>query len=249
MTPGQQVLVSVLFGFFMSAGAAAKDTKPGQESVAPFKLRPAELLLSVSAEGVPSNMVCEPEVLATLCPVLTSAVSGWKFVPGKRSSQPTAMNVEMTLFLVAVPTTGGFGVQATSASIDLAPPLAQGAIAPSPRKFKPAPKYPMEDLRAGRTGTVILELLLQPGSDVPRIGQSWLDGKPADRHKTLVVAAQDAAKRWKIDHAPEQLSLCMPVSFVLDKPAARPEPEPCRPTYADEFAPPALITNVTDVTF
>ena len=243
----------IALGFALAAicppALALVETTGSDASAKGTTLKPSILSVSVGADGTPVSVACKPEVAQFLCPILVKAVSGWKFSPGQRAGVPAAMYIALTLDLVAVPKPGGFGVRATGSSIEVAAMLADGTLAPSQTGLSP-PRYPPEENRLGRTGSVLLELLLQPDSDVPRIGKAWFNGGPPRTHNPFVIAATAAAAGWKINHVPEQQSVCVPVDFFLSRRIPRDrEKEPCKPTYAAGFAPPTLITKVESAVF
>lgn len=218
------------------------------EKVSAKVLAPAALSLSVGADGTPSNVACGPEVVPSIGPLLVRAISAWKFAPGQRDKVATAMSATLSLNLALVPKQGGYGLQATRATLKPAMPPTAGASGPVQRKHTP-PRYPRDEQLSGRTGLVVLELLLQAGSDVPRIGQTWFDGEPATVSNGLVKAAMDVAQHWQIEHMPEQVGLCVPVAFTLHEPIALNGSDPCKDTYVPGFAPPTLITDATKAAF
>jgi hypothetical protein len=213
-------------------------------------LAPAKLIISVEVDGKPSNIQCRPDIGTTLCPLLVRSVSTWRFVPGTRANVATVMDVEMSLSLAAVEKADGYGVRASRASLmPLTPRMRSKFLLSEDRSFTP-PRYPLRDQMAGRWGLVMLELLLQPDSDVPQIGRMWFNGKPANERTAMVKAAVDAANSWPIDHVPEQLSHCMPIAFAIDEqPKLANGTEPCKSTYVEGFAPPTLITDATSASF
>ena len=172
MRPTQLVLAGLWIAL-ASAAAAAPDTTSS------IVLDPAKLTLSITADGSPADVACNPKVTPAICPILLRAVSAWKFKPGQRDGHATAMNVDLTLNIAAVPKAGGYGIQATRSDLRLSPPSVAGALAPDFLLPLTPPRYPLNDQMASRAGLVVLELLLQPGSDQPRIGQIWLVSKPA----------------------------------------------------------------------
>ena len=212
----------------------------------PFVLDAAKLSLTVSAEGRAKDVACDAKVEANLCSMLQRAVPGWKFTPGQRAGVASEMEINMTLSLVAVPKAGGFGVQATYAWLEPSSDVSDGNVGLDSRRLNP-PVYPFDAMRRGRTGVVIVELWFQPGSEVPRVGKIWFKGQPAKPKNEFVAATLVAVSKWKIrPGTPEQLSFCVPVEYTLGGPVGNPQGSaPCVPTYADGFAPPKLLTDVT----
>ena len=234
-----------LAGLLLAVPAAAMASP---EKVSAKVLAPAQMSLSVGADGTPSNVACGPEVAPSICPLLVRAVSAWKFAPGQRDEAATAMSATLSLNLALVPKQGGYGLQATRATLNPALPPASGTITPVLRRLTP-PIYPRDSQIRGRTGHVVLELLLQAGSEVPQIGQVWFDGEPATGRNELVKAAMDAAQQWRIEHIPEQVAVCVPVEFSLHEPIAQRGSDPCKDTYLPGFTPPTLITDATSAAF
>lgn len=240
--------LTLLFVAF-SIGAAAAEEKLGANGK-PIWLDPTELLMKVSADGSPMDASCAPTVAPTICPLLLRVVPDWKFSPGLRAGVATEMEVSLTLYLVAVPKPGGFGLQSIRSWTNVKSGLVGSAIDPETRRINP-PRYPTDNLRKGRTGIVVMELWPQPGSDYARVGQVWFDGKPSSRRNDFVAATLDAAAKWKVNRgSAEQLSFCVPVEYTLDKkPRGGMDDTPCVATYVDGFAPPKLITDVAKASF
>lgn len=240
--------VALLLGTFPHAASAAEERKGANGK--PIWLDPAELLMRVAPDGSPKDVRCAPTVASTICPSLLRVVPNWKFTPGLRAGVATEMDISLTLYLVAVPKPGGFGLQSIRGRTDVKSGLVGSAIDPETQRFNP-PRYPGEHLRKGRTGIVVMEIWPQPDSDYPRFGQVWFDGKPSSRKNDFVTATLDAAAKWKLKRgSPEQLSFCEPVEYTIEKnPHAGMDDTPCVASYVEGFAPPKLITDASKASF
>lgn len=230
----------------------AAPAQPAEQKGA--RLSPASLSLRIDADGNQSELACGPTVAAALCPVLTKAVSRWKFAPGKRNGAPAAIDVWLTLYLVAVEKPGGFAVQATSAYLSLRDANANiSGVEPSSRALNP-PSYPREEQRRGIGAFVVVEISRQPGSPHPLIGAAWRDGHPADASDPFVRASRAAIINWELEPWPaERVSTCVTMEFTVDKPrfdaGQLPDKRPCVDRYADGLALPKLLTDPATASF
>ena len=170
--------LTLLLGAF-SYAAPAVEEKLGANGK-PIWLDPAQLLMKVSTDGSPKDVSCAPTVAPTICPVLLRVVPTWKFTPGLHAGVATEMEISLTLYLVAVPKPGGFGLQSVRGWTYVKSGLVGSAVDPETRRLNP-PRYPGDHLRKGRTGIVVMELWHQPDSHYARVGQVWFDGKPSSR--------------------------------------------------------------------
>ena len=231
-----------------AGSVAVAGTEKAEDNTKPFLLNPAMLTLTVAADGTPKDPTCGPKVEATICPIVLRAVPKLKFTPGKRDGVATAMDINLTLGLVAVPKPGGFGVQATQAWVVTRTEMTDANISFQSRRLNP-PIYPRNSLMRGKTGVVIVELWPQPDSEFLRVGKIWFQGKPTNLHNEFVTATLNAVAKWTINRgAPEQLSFCVPVEFTLGGPVTVPQPAtPCEATYVEGYAPPKLLTDVAQV--
>jgi hypothetical protein len=217
----------------------------------PVPLQPSKLTLSIDSQGKPSDVACAEDVAEPICSVLVRAVSQWEFSPGRISGANAAMDAWLTLTMEALPRDDGFGLRAVDAK--LGHKTAAG-FAPyidfESRRLNP-PQYPAEELKQGLAGTAVLELWHQPGTDLPRIGKVWFDGRPANNRDRLAQAAVRAAKAWRLMRGnPNQLSLCLPVAFYSSSPSAvSMDTAPCQPTFVEGYALPVLLTDVTTALF
>lgn len=216
------------------------------------ELAPVSLSMRVNADGTPSGVACGPTVAPELCPVLTQAVSRWRFAPGQRDFAPAAIDIWLGLNLVAIRKAEGFSIQATRAGISPRNPGAAGDIEPESRSMNP-PAYPRDEMRRGKAAVVVLELSPQPGSPHPLVQQAWVGGKPAASGDPFVKASREAVAKWVLGGMPpEQLSTCTTIEFMFDAPKsgrARPDTAPCVPTYKDGFALPKLLTDPLTASF
>jgi hypothetical protein len=238
-------LACVLLAGTSSAGAAGQKGTP---------LSPVSMSLRINPDGSQSNLACGPTVAAALCPVLTKAVSRWKFAPGKRAGAPAAIDVWLGLRLAAVEKPGGFAIQATSAHVDLRNASWDvSGIDPNSRRLHP-PTYPREELRRGKGALVIVEISRQPGSPHPLPGATWVDGRPDDGRNPFVKASRDAIVTWELEPWPaERLTACVPMEFTTGTPKSgtggRPDTKPCVDRYADGLVLPTLQTDPTTAAF
>lgn len=211
------------------------------------RLEPTQLAMTIGADGRAQAVECVSENAKRLCAMLTRAVSSWTFEPGKREGAPTAVDVFMDLTMVAVPQSSGFAVQAVDAELSLRGPTEQ-AITP----FVP-PTYPPQSQIRGETGTVDLEVTIEPGRPTYRVGRLWFNGEGVSnrRRNLLVAAAARAAELQPVRSPPPELvSECVQYVFTL-----QPGPDPgvpdkaCKDAYVPGFTPPALLTRVAEATF
>lgn len=219
------------------------------------KLAPVSLSMRINADGSPSEVACGPTIVPAICPVLMNAVSRWRFAPGQRDSAPSAIDIWLSLDLVAIRKPGGFSIQATHADVQ---PRSGGAvdeqIRPETRLLNP-PRYPDRENRLGKEAVVIVELSPQPGSPHPLVGQVWVGGKPARPRDPFVKATISAVANWELAAMPaEQLSTCVPVEFKTEAPKStgaisRPSTAPCVSRYSAGFAPPKLLTDPLTASF
>lgn len=217
------------------------------------ELAPVSLSMRVNPDGALSGVACGPTVAPTLCPMLSKAVSRWKFAPGQRDSAPAAIDIWLTLDLVAIRKSEGFSIQATRAAV-FPRSAADGEIKPETRFLNP-PIYPKEEMRRRKGAVVIMELSPQPGSPHPLIGQAWVGGKPARPGDPFVQATRIAVAKWELAALlAEQLSTCVSVEFTLSAPkptAGRPplDTAPCVSRYRDGFVLPKLLTDPLTAAF
>ena len=151
------------------------------------RLYPIALTLSVDALGKVSKLACKPTVPESLCPAMVRTVSAWKFAPGLVAGQPTAMDAVLTLNLLATRKGEGFELHAADASILQAAPAVLASALAEPRQQTP-PRYPPDEMRKGSHGTVVIELLIVPGSDTPRVGSTWFDHELKPGYRTGLPA-------------------------------------------------------------
>ena len=212
------------------------------------RLQPAPILLTVGSDGKATQLSCANTVVEAVCPVLTRAVAGWSFTPATQDGIPAAVPVVLTLDLVATPKAGGFALTAAGSRIDLRTLVVDGTPFES---RTPPPKYPVDALRRGRGATVELELWADPGAKTWRVGKLWLDGKPSSGREPFSQAAATAARQWPVRPLPpQQRSYCTVIDFQPGtKPPPAKQPAFCRHSYQDGFVPPALLTDVTAVSF
>lgn len=221
------------------------------------RLKPVDFTLAVGVDGGVSDVHCGKTVTEVVCNVVSKAIEGWRFEPGRRNDAPAAMQIKLTLDMELVAQGEQFALRATDSRVDLAPLVRpEGGL-----KGMSPPRYPPEAQRAGAMGIIELELWQDPGAKTYRVGQDWPTVQPHSSRGMLSKAARDAASRWKIPpHAPEQLSICTFVTFSVaaSTSAATPGEPPkirtplkgeCVPTYAGGFAPPKLLTDVRQATF
>lgn len=213
-------------------------------------LKPSTLTLSVDAEGKPSKVACAGNLAEPMCSILVRAVSRWEFAPARIAGANVAMDSRLVLTMEATPTAGGFGIRAIGAHLNQVTAVAdESFIQPESRRLSP-PRYPLEEQIRGVTGTVVLELWRQPETDVPRIGKAWFNQKPAGKRHRLAQSTIDAAKAWRLTPGnPNQLSLCIPVEFLLDKSKPTLDTTPCKPTFVEGYAPPTLVTDWASAVF
>lgn len=217
-----------------------------------LRLKPLPLELVVTREGKAVDIKCPEQSNAAICQAVVKGVSGWSFVPGRRDSAATDMPVRLVLQIDAIPGEGGYQLKSRQAVIQLPGSAKESSEAWMEARRKAKPVYPSDELRRGTSAIVTLELWLQPDSNLPRIGQTWLNhGSPGQRNR-FVDAATAAASKWPLDYlAPEQKSICMNIEFSLGSPTDRHDAEtkPCEPSYIDGFSPPKLLTDALGATF
>jgi hypothetical protein len=217
-------------------------------------LVPVSMSLRVNADGSQSDLACGPTVVAELCPVLRKGISGWAFAPGLRDGAPAAIDVWLSLQLVAIEKPGGFAIQATRATISARPGDAVGGgVDPHTRKLHP-PRYPVEQMRRGKGALVVIEITRLPDSVVPVLGQAWINGAPAADGDPFVLASRAAMAKWELEPwARELVSVCVPIEFTMDAPrplgAPFPSTAPCVNRYAEGFALPKLLTDPATASF
>lgn len=210
------------------------------------RLEPTQLAMTIGVDGAPRDIRCVSENAKRLCALLTRAVSGWRFEPGRRNEALEAMDVFLDLTLVAVPQQSGFAVKAEDAEVTLRGPTEE-SIPPMP-----PPSYPQEAMRRGNTGSVELELQIEPGRPTYRVGRIWFNGKLVEnRRNDLVSAAAKAAESTPVrSPPPELLSGCLQVIFTLEPgPAPNRREKACKDTHVPGFTPPRLLTDVTQARF
>lgn len=216
------------------------------------ELAPVSLSMRVNPDGTLSGVACGPMVSPALCPVLTKAVSRWKFAPGRRDSVPAAIDIWLSLNLVAVRKAEGFSIQATHADLSARSLGVTGDIEPEARRLNP-PVYPHDEMRRGKVAVVILELSPQPGSPHPLVGQAWIGGKAARPGDPFLQASRAAVAKWELAGLPpEQLTTCVTIEFTLSSPKPgrpRPDTAPCVDAYRDGFVLPKLLTDPLTASF
>jgi hypothetical protein len=217
-------------------------------------LVPVSLSLRVNADGSQSDLACGPTVVAELCPVLRKGVAGWRFSPGTRDGVPAAIDVWLSLRLVAIEKPGGFAIQATHATVfGRSGDAASGGLDPNTRKLHP-PLYPIEKQRRDIGALVVIEITRSPGSPTPVLGKAWLDGAPAPDGDPFVAASRAAMEKWELEPWPAELiSMCVPIEFTVGKtkPLSAPYPRtaPCENRYVEGFALPKLLTDPATASF
>ncbi len=219
---------------------------PPTVSDAPMKLAPIMMYGTVAANGSIRDLSCGSRVAEDLCKVVSGAVSAWQFKPGTRAGQPSDIEVRLALGLVAIPAKQGYSLQITSASLTGMPKppagLDNGGI-----EGRAAPIYAFEDAKHSRVGMVDVEILLQPPTDVPQVGQVWFNGAPSDARNSMVASALTAVRKWKLPPMhPEQLSACTAIEFSIDNRSGSVpgRKSPCAERFAEGFNLPFLLTKV-----
>lgn len=235
--PHPFTLPALVAGASLLAGAFA-DAKSSDK---PRRLDPARVIVTIEADGSPHNVRCLSPVAISVCPLLTKAVNGWKFEPGKRGGVPAGIDIVLNLRLDAVQVGAGFALQPVDAELSVRGP--KDVAMPD----MPPPPYPPDSMRRGTTGMVEVELFADAGSPHYRVGRTWLNGRQPSRSNELVSAAVKAAERWPVQpRAPEVIAECTVFEFVL-KPGPDPKPreKACKDTYVEGFIAPRLVTDVT----
>lgn len=236
------LILAIVFGI----GAASAQPRGAKLPEGARRLEPTQLALTVGADGRPDDIRCVSENARRLCALLTRAVSGWRFEPGRRNEVAEAMAVFLDLTLVAVPEQAGFAVKAEDSELSL-----RGSTEESIPPMSP-PAYPQDAMRRGITGSVELELLIEPGRPTYRVGRIWFNGKPVEnRRNDLVWAAVKAAESTPVrSPPPELLSGCVQVNFILEPgPSPRRREKACKDAHVPGFTPPKLLTDVTQARF
>lgn len=233
--PHSFTLPALVAGAALLAGSFA-DAKSSDK---PRRLNPARVIVTIEADGSPRNVRCLSPVAISVCPLLTKAVSGWKFEPGKRDGEPAAIDIVLTLQLEAVERSSGFALRASDPALSIRGPtdVAEPVMTP--------PAYPRDSMFRGIMGTVEVELFADPGSSSYRVGRTWLNGRPASRHE-LVAAAVKAAQTWPVQpRAPEVVAECTVFQFVLEPgPGPRRKDRACKDSFVEGFSAPRLVTDV-----
>ena len=217
------------------------------------EIAPVTLWMRIQADGTPTDVTCAPATSAALCAALTRAVSRWKFTPALREGVPFAIDIGLGLPLMAVQKGEGFAIRATGAFVSLRNAETDGgSVSLQSRRHTP-PRYPVDELRQGKSANVIVEISREAGSFHPTITHIWIDGNVARDANPFAKATRIAVSSWELVAWPaEQLSVCLTVGFTTGKsppPAASPDTRPCASKYVDGFTPPTLMTDPLTAAF
>ena len=165
----------------------------------------------VDAQGHITATQVDPDVPASIVPVLASAVKQWQFTPAKLNGQPVPAHTFIRAKLQALPNTSG-QYSLHISFMGNGPRLDNGT----------PPQYPADAIRRRKTAFIILDATVQPDGHLTDMTTSskFADWPVLPSFKDAVLTA---AKHWhaipeQVDGQPVATHLRIPVNFNLNPP-------------------------------